>query len=735
MQPTSYRLGRHDRIKISGAAFRPVYKIGREHLLQLVKDGVLEDHYKLVSDEELGSLMRTRKLRIEKDHFSLAQQLLKARGDDSHLSDLGEEDLRTIAWKVEWCTRFEGAHREGRFSRTPRDFQNFIDWNKDSIHRWYIGEFGVSRPLGREFKGEERKTFDFPSPTTLRNWLDRFAAAGHRRQAFRLRYDECGNRHQLDSRALSIVERNVRRYASRGKLTIADVYEAVEADIDELNRNLPEGPKVYVSERAIRRRIRKLDPLFVDLGRMGPDRTRKKYTPVGSGLDELARMERVEMDDWDMDLFAVLQHKHARYYITDQARTKARSLRRQKITVRCTVTAAIDVATKCIVGLGVSPFAPSTPGSKSALRTIVADKSELAKSSGAQCGWPMHARPGEIATDGGPAFGGEFHESVVKLGINHRIGNGDPRSRGTIESFFRTFKRFCRMFTGQAFSNVVEKGDYPAEQMASLVVEDLERLLIRFIVDSYHHRPHGGLGGQLPYEAWKEATNDLDPPPDHIQRQIAFGIPLHDRAISAAGIRYLHVDYKHSKMGVLHGLIGRGRLTVVVDPHDMGAILVLVKDDLRSHFSGDGDYMTFTAEGYEGISVAQHLSSNRTLREFERKQAELGAPFRLGAFRALRKEAEELRIKAGVPSDEIDPKLYRKFVSELEHKGALAAAPRMRPTGAPMNGDDGTSGLGTVVVTVKPAASSNAAPSSNQSSPTASLPGKSINLYNDEDDA
>lgn len=734
MQPISFRLGRHDRIKISGAAFRPLHKIGREHLLQLVVDGVLEDHYKLLSDEELGSLMRAKKVRIDKDHFSLGQQLIKARGDNSDLSDLREEDLRTIAWKAEWCTRFEQAYSEGRVSRSPCAIGTFIQQSKDSIHQWYVNQFKVARPPGREFEGEERKVFDYPSPSTLRYWVNRFAAAGHRRQAFRLRYANCGNRYQLDSRASEIVEKNVRRYASRAKPTIADVYEAVEADIDVLNRGLTEGPKIYVSERAIRRRIRRLAPLFVDLGRMGPDQARKKYAPVGEGLGDLARMERIEMDDWEMDLHTVIQHPDAQYYVTEQARMMARSLRKQKVTVRCTVTAAIDVATKCIVGLGVSPFSPSTQGSKSALRTIVVDKSVLAKSSGAERDWPMHARPGEIATDGGPAFRGAFHDSVVQLDIAHRIGNGDPRSRGTIESFFRTFKRFCRMFTGQAFSNIVEKGDYPAEQMASLLVEDLERLLIRFIVDSYHHRPHRGLGGQLPYNAWKEAGNDLDPPPDHIQQQIAFGIPLHDRAISTAGIRYLHVDYKHPRMGVLHGLLGRGRLTAVVNPHDMGAILVLVHDDHRNHFSGDGDYLTFTAEGYEGISVAQHLRSNRILRQFEREQAELGAPIRLGAFRAIRKEAEELRIKAGIPSDEIDPKTYRKFVSELERKGDLATEARIQPRGAPMNGDDGTSGLGTLVAgTERPPRPTQPDGEQKPSRGPSILP-QSINLYDDESD-
>lgn len=735
MQASRYRLGTHDRIKIAGAAFRPVQKIGREHLLQLVTEGVLRQHFRLVSDEEIGELLRNRKMRIEENHYSLARQFLLTRGDDSNLHGLEEDELRTIAWKTEWCRRFEDAQAEGRFRRSPRDLQSFIEQSKDSIHRWYIAEFRSARPLGREFKGEERKTFDYPSPTTLRYWLNRYAAADRRRNAFRPRYDNCGNKKQLDPRVSEIVERNVNRFASRARPRIVDIYEAVEAEIDELNQGLPEGPKVYVSERAIRRRIRRLPPLFVDLGHLGADRTKKKYSPVGSGLGELARMERVEMDDWEMDLQAVLKHKHVRYFVTDQARSAANKLRRMKITVRCTITAAIDVATKCVVGLAVSPFSPSTAGSKSALRSIIADKSELAVSAGAKSTWPMTARPCAIVTDGGPAFRGEFSESVSKLNIEHSLPGGNPRNRGTIESFFRTFKRFCRQFTGQAFSNVVEKGDYPSEQLASLVVEDLERLLTRFIVDSYHHRPHRGLGGDRPYNAWTKARNDLNLPPDHIQRQIAFGVELQDRAISATGIRYLHVDYKHPKMGVLFGLVGKERLTVIVDPHDMGTMLVLVKDGFRGHFADEshGDFLIFTAEGYQGTSVADHFRSRRILREFEREQAALGAPFRLGAFRAIRQEAEEARIRAGIPSEEVDAKTFRNFVRHIERKGAIAVEPRLEPSGEPMSMDDGLVGVGTLVAGSEPPPKPKVSGTSQSPGRPSILP-QSINLYDDESD-
>ncbi len=70
-------------------------------------------------------------------------------------------------------------------------------------------------------------------------------------KAFRPKYGNCGNRNQLDpSGPPPIVERNVRGATPRAsKIAVADVDEAVEADLEELNRDLVEGPKV-VRKRA-----------------------------------------------------------------------------------------------------------------------------------------------------------------------------------------------------------------------------------------------------------------------------------------------------------------------------------------------------------------------------------------------------------------------------------------------------------------------------------------------------
>lgn len=745
MQLAFNSLGRHDRIRFGGASFRPASQemVNGQRLLQLVTDGVPQDHYRLLGDDELAQRLKEKSIRIDREHFSRAGQLSIARGDDSDLGDLDEEQSRTVAWKVEWCRRFNRAYALGqddgsRTGRTPKHLNAFIERNKETIHRWYIEEFGVPRPPGREPKpGELRKLFDYPSGTTLRDWLDRYAALGERRKAFRTRYANCGNKKQFDPRAERIVKTTVKTYASRTRPTIADIHLKVELAIAEFNHSLADGATpIRVSERAVRRRIRKLAPLYLVLGREGADRARKTFDPNGEGLGELDRMERVEMDDWEMDLHAVLKHKHVRALVSDKARAKAKRLKKAKVTIRCTITAAIDCATKCLVGLAVRPLPPSTAGSKSALRTIIADKSPLADFAGAQSDWRMHARPRTIATDGGPAFRGECERAMLDLGIEHLTPEGDPRSRGTIESFFRTFKRFCRMFTGQSFSNVVERGDYPAEELASLLVEDLEKHLTRFIVDDYHHRPHRGLGGKRPWAAWHEwdpERSDLDVYTDDVQCMIAFGSRLKDRRISPDGIRYLDVDYTHPAQGVIHGLVGRRPLHVIVDPNDMGRMLVRTTQELRDAFPGDGDYLVFVAKGYEGIRLLDHEIVRRHLRAVEREEEAKGKPFRLGALRDLTFASDQARLAAGVPSHELDDDALARAIAGLERRSAIAFDPPPGPRGKPMSLDDGASALGIHVA----GAQAPPPPAPRASDPLDPFPGLrngSINTLDDEDE-
>jgi len=715
MPAQHYKFGHNDRITIDGVHYRPAGRQGRANLLRLVIDNAVADtSIKPLTDEEYVRLHAARKIRIEEGYFSLAYQLLRDRAagtDLSDLSDLDDVQMRTVAWKVEWCVRFNQARmgaagHEARPNKTPEDMAAFIAGERELIHRWYINTFHASRPPGRKTAGYPRKTYDYPGASTLREWLDLFEAGEGQPGVFRPQYDKCGNRNQLDPRVLRIVEKEVRAYATSNRIKPTDVFTRVEAELMILNRRLPPECHVSVDVTAIRRRIRKLPPLLVDIAHLGPKKAELKYNPVRGmtsvdGLTKLGRMERVEMDDWELDLFAILKHKHSSGAVTAKARQAAREMRKNRQTVRGTVTVAIDTVTKCVVGLHVTPFAPSAAGSKSALQSIVVDKNPVAELAKCVSDWPMMARPREIATDGGPAFLGDFHATLGKLQVEHRYPGKHPTSRATIESFFRTLKRFCRIYTGQSFSNVVERGDYKPEQMASLVFDKLYLSLVRFIVDEYHHKSHSGLGGERPYRAWQRNTaedkewNALSPAPDHHKRLLAFGLAVPNRVLANDGITYLQAVYTHDLMAVMRAYLGERRLTIVTDPCDMGAILVRIPPDLRHHFPEQGAYLRFESEQLEGMSLAEWLKDNQDLRRFEKQEKLAGNPFRLTAHLDLMREAEEARRAAGVPSHVISEDQLNRMVKLLEHRGALARAKQAAPSGPAINGDAGPGSIGT----------------------------------------
>lgn len=739
MQHDNFRLGLNDRVRYNGEFYRPERRDEqRRHwvLRRLVDGSALDGHRWHLTERDHYRLRRSDNLLVEEEYFSLPGRLLSGRADDSDLSDLTEAEQLTVAWKVEWCTRFYRARAllDGYTVAppcTPDGLTRFIDRECKVVHRWYINTFGKSRPLGRVGKNGERKEFDYPGPTTLREWMAAFEAKNYKKKAFRPEYRNCGNRNQIDPIVAAIIQREARGYASRAKPTVSDIYERVIDRIDKVNRGREPHDALWVSERAVRRRVRQLHPVFVDSGRLGIDVARRKYMPVGQGLETvdglepLRRMDRVEMDDWEMDLFALLNTKQVLDRLSPEARKKAQQVDRA---ARCTVTWAIDVATRCIVGLNVSPNAPSCAGSRGALHTMLVDKSPMAKAAKTLCEWTMFAKPREIATDGGPVFLGDFHETAEQLGIDHRYAGGDPRRRGHVEASFRQLKRFCRKFTGQAFANVVMRGDYDSSRCASLLAQNLEKLIIKFIVDDYHQRPHDELGGARPQTVWEQAGNELIAPPDHVRRRIAFGIRLKDRTIDAAGVTFLHIQYKHPKMALLHGSVGQKRLTAIVDPHDLGKIFVRIPEEAKRHFDRDDDYMVFTARTeFNGVAALRHMNNSAALRAMEREENAAGRPFRLDAHRVLGTAAEKARIRAGVAPDALSNERFLKLFAEFERAGLRATKPRPAPTGAPMAAEGEPDILGTSMA--KPAGPGKTVRHAAPGKPAA----RSINKFEEDD--
>lgn len=64
-------------------------------------DLVAEDYYMSKTDKDINALLRSKRLRIDEGRYSKTLWILRVRHDSSDLSDLSEEELRTVAWKKE----------------------------------------------------------------------------------------------------------------------------------------------------------------------------------------------------------------------------------------------------------------------------------------------------------------------------------------------------------------------------------------------------------------------------------------------------------------------------------------------------------------------------------------------------------------------------------------------------------------------------------------------------------
>lgn len=681
-----HRFGRHDRIAIRGAYYNPQKKKRDTHLLMHVVDGVVTGHGITKTDTEINALLKAGHLRHDPDYYSRAATMLRIRHDDSDIWDCDEDELRTIAWRVEWCTRFNEAATDlsakWRPTRTPEGFETFVAETKDAMDKWYREKFEERRRPGRKVKGEERKAFDWPGGSTLRGWLILYEEDGCRMRALRPKYANCGNRDQLNPRIAEIVRDCVQNYASSSNPSKVEIHDEVCGLLIAANVGLPEDKKLKVSTKAVNRRIKLLDPLLTDLGRKGVNHALQGNVPIGMGQRPYRPLERIEMDDWECDLFALLSRSSTFKKLPEKIRNAIPR-------VRCTLTAGIDVATRCLVGLNVSPLPPSTSGSRVALRSMMVDKNPLAVAAGCKKDWPMHGGLGFVCTDGGSPFGGDYNDTVREVYGGRRRPDHDKRMRGYVESYFKTIRRVCRFFAGQTFANVVARGDYKSEDMASVIFSEFRKAVIRFAVDFYHMRPHRGLEGRTPYGVWNEwnAREGVNPAPPEALLRRAFGL-RGDYAIDLHGISIGKLSYNDPKLGVLR-MVAKGlKVCAIQDGQDLGWLAVKVPVRIARRFAEQAANMGIELGPDEtkwldvpcvdararGLTIDEVIASDAAVRKLAREQDEAGKPIRYGAVLDLVETGERARREAGLPTFVPTQAEYAALVTMWKQKTKAAFA-------------------------------------------------------------
>jgi putative transposase len=241
-------------------------------------------------------------------------------------------------------------------------------------------------------------------------------------------------------------------------------------------------------------RIALLHPAEVAQAREGSDAARSLRAAGGTPPAVSAVLERVQVDHTVIDVI-----------IVDE---------RDRLPIgRPYLTVAIDVCSRCLVGMVVTLEAPSAVSVGLCLAHVCCDKRPWLAGLGVEVDWPMSGKPAQLYVDNAAEFKGEaLRRGCEQHGIDLAYRPpGQPHYGGIVERVIGTAMAKVHELPGTTFSNPAARRGYDADAKAALTLRELERWLT-LAVAAYHGSVHGGLD-QTPAARWATAVAESGVPP------------------------------------------------------------------------------------------------------------------------------------------------------------------------------------------------------------------------------
>jgi putative transposase len=312
-----------------------------------------------------------------------------------------------------------------------------------------------------------------------------------------------------------------------------------------------------------------------------------------------------------------------------------------------------------IIGLAISFAPPSWVSVMEALRVAVLPKGDYLASLGGQFRfeWDCFGAPDCLFCDNGPEFRSASMKATEAL-LNMRIVDlepGRPDLKGKIERWFRTLNQDClHMQPGTTFSSPRERFRYDSKGEAVLTLQNVQWLVVKWIVDIYNQTPHSATG-QTPAERWKRGMLECGkkpPPPKELIAPLT-GLVV-SRKLRREGIRYNKLRWNSNELQGLRNRIGvNADVLVRVDPVEIRHAHVFDEDT--------GDWLV-------GELIAETEVEKLTLSQYEhlRKKMDGDRVFDGAHALAVAQAAQDIRdfVNTRKRTKPIVPKPIARFVSE-----------------------------------------------------------------------
>lgn len=390
------------------------------------------------------------------------------------------------------------------------------------------------------------------------------------------------------------------RFLTRQKRSIASLHREITRACAV--RGLPAPARNTVAAR-----IARMNPVEVGRRREGAESIR----PLQSAGDEVPVVESI------LDLVQI-DHTVIDLIVVDD---------RDRLPIgRPYLTVAIDVCSRCLVGMVVTLEPPSAVSVGLCLAHAAGDKRPWLERLGIDAAWPMSGKPKALYVDNAREF---KSEALTRGCEQHGISLdyrplGQPHYGGIVERVIGTAMGQIHELPGTTFSNPVDRGAYDAEKKAALTMTELERWLA-LAVATYHGTVHSTLG-QTPAGRWAESVTATGTPVT-TANPTAFLVdflPVFRRKLTRTGFV---IDHVHYFANALKPWIARRdhleRFLIRRDPRDISRIWVL---DPEGAGYLEVPYRTMSNPA---VSVWEHRQALARLRERGASEVDEASLFRM----------------------------------------------------------------------------------------------------------
>lgn len=385
------------------------------------------------------------------------------------------------------------------------------------------------------------------------------------------------------------------------------------------------------ARNTVAQRIAGLHPAKIARSRGGQDAARPLQGAGGIPPEVTMPLEQVQIDHTVIDLIVVDERD------------------RQPIG-RPYLTLAIDVFTRCVLGMVVTLEAPSAVSVGLCLAHAACDKRPWLEGLNVEMDWPMSGKPRLLYLDNAA----EFKSEALRRGCEqHGIRldyrpPGQPHYGGIVERIIGTAMQMIHdELPGTTFSNPGQRGEYDSEKMATLTLRELERWLA-LAVGTYHGSVHNGLL-QPPAARWAEAVERVGVPAV-VPRPTAFLVdflPVIRRTLTRTGFVIDHIHYYADALKPW--IARRERLPAFLirrDPRDISRIWVLEPEG--QHYL-EIHYRTLS---HPAVTLWEQRQALAKLRQLGREQVDESALFRMiGQMREIVTTAQKATRKARRDAD------------------------------------------------------------------------------------